>query len=74
MKKPQKSGKKAPAGNKRPRRATKSLRIQKSQEKNNKKTNILKKKTSILKKNRKKTGKKQVLLAIYGHIWPYIWP
>ena len=34
MKKPQKSGKKAPAGNKRPRRATKTLKIQKSLEKN----------------------------------------
>ena len=37
MKKPQKSGKKAPAGNKRPRRATKALKIQKSLEKNKKK-------------------------------------
>ena len=37
MKKPQKSGKKDPAGNKRPRRATTTLKIQKSLEKKQKK-------------------------------------
>ena len=51
MKKPQKSGKKPPAGNKRPRRATKTLKIEKSLEKNTKKTNILKKKQISWKKN-----------------------
>ena len=37
VKKHQKSGKKDPAGNKRPRRATKTLKIQKSLEKNKRK-------------------------------------
>ena len=64
MKKLQKSGKKPPAGNKRPRQATKTLKNQKSLEKNKKKTNILKNK---LKKKGKKTNN-------IGHIWPYIWP
>ena len=52
VKKPQKSGKKAPAGNKRPRRATKTLKIQKSLEKN-KKNKYIGKKISIEKKPKK---------------------
>ena len=40
VKKPQKSGKKAPAGNKRPPRATEALKIQKTLEKKQKKKQI----------------------------------
>ena len=47
MKKRQKIGKKVPAGNKRPRRATKTLKIQKSLETKNK---YIEKKTNILEK------------------------
>ena len=76
MKKLQKSGKKAPAGNKRPRRATKTLKIPKSLEKKQKKqiywkkNKYIQKKTNILKqKQKKQTEKKQIILAIYGHVY-----
>ena len=52
MKKLQKSGKKAPAGNKRPRRATKTLKIQKSLEKT--------KKNKYIEKQSKYVEKKQI--------------
>ena len=71
MKKPQQSGKKAPAGNKN----TKNSEITRKKQKKNKylerKTNILEKNKYIEKKQKTKTEKKTNNI---GHIWPYIWP